>query len=118
MAETRLLDEGKLLLDDYSLFYSRGTDHQYGVGILLNKEASKSVMGCWCISKKNMLNKLKGSPFNVSILKTYVPTLEHEAMDVAIYYEEIEKALKMVKSDEMLIVMGDFNSISTPHWQI
>ena len=38
LAETRLLDEGKLLLADYSLFYSGGTDHQYGEGILLKEK--------------------------------------------------------------------------------
>ena len=110
LAETRLVDEGSMVLDDHTLFYSGCSEHQHGVGILLKRSVARSVMGCWCLSERNILVKLKGSPFNMSILQTYAPTLDHSDEEVEAYYEEVESALKVVKSDEILIVMGDLNA--------
>ena len=97
LAETRLIDEGKIVLNDHILYYSGSSEHQHGVGILLKKSIDKSVMGCWCISERNILVKLKGAPFNISILQTYAPTLDYPDEDIEAYYEEIQNSLKVVK---------------------
>ena len=54
--------------------------------------------------------KLKGAPFNISILQTYAPTLDYTDEEIEAYYKEIQNALKVVKSDEVLIIMGDLNA--------
>ena len=110
LSEIRLIDEGKIVFEDFILYYSGSSIHQHGVGILLKKSVDKSVMGCWCVSERNILVKLKGAPFNISILQTYAPTLDHSDEEIEAYYEELQNALKVVKSDEVLIVMGDMNA--------
>ena len=37
LSETRLIDEGKIVFEDYILYYSGSSVHQHGVGILLKK---------------------------------------------------------------------------------
>ena len=110
LAETRLIGEDKITHEGYNLIYSGGSKHEHGVGILLSKAVSKSVMGYWGISQRNILVKLSGLPFNISILQTYAPTQDSTDEEIEEYYEEVENTLKVVKSDEVLIVMGDFNA--------
>ena len=67
-------------------------------------------MGFWPISDRSILIKLEGKPFNISIIQVYAPTQDHGDEEIEAFYEEIEKAIKIVKSDEVLIVMGDWNA--------
>ena len=46
----------------------------------------------------------------MSILQTYAPTADHPDEEIEEYYEEVNRTLKTVKSDEILIVMGDMNA--------
>ena len=47
---------------------------------------------------------------NLSIIQIYAQTQDHGNEEVEAYYDEIEKAIKIVKSDEVLFVMGDWNA--------
>ena len=111
ISETRLMDTGMNNVDDTYTFYNSGGDqHEHGVGLLIKKSISKSLLGIVCVSKRNILAKIKGTPFNLCILQTYAPTSDHPDEEVEEYYEEINRTLKTVKSDEILIVMGDMNA--------
>ena len=41
-------------------YYSGGEDHERGVGIILDEEASKSVKGYWAVSDRVLLLKVAG----------------------------------------------------------
>ena len=73
LCETRWTHSG-MQIDDYKIIYSGGDKHEKGVGIILDKERSKSLMGYWAISDRVLLVKLKGHPFNISIIQAYAPT--------------------------------------------
>ena len=53
------------------------------------------------------LIKLEGKPYNISIIQIYALTQDHVDEEVKSLYKEIEKAIKIVKSGEMLIGLGD-----------
>ena len=111
LSETRLIDSGMNPSDDnYTLYNSGGQQHEHGVGLLVKKSVAKSLLGVVCVSKRNILAKFKGAPFNMSILQTYAPTSDYSEEEIEEYYEEVNKTLKTVKSDEILIVMGDLNA--------
>ena len=111
ISETRLIDTGEYNNDDtYTLFNSGGDQRMHGVGLLVRKHIAKSIQGIICVSKRNILIKIKGAPFDMSILQTYAPTLDHSDEEIEEYYDEVAKTLKTVKSDEILIVMGDMNA--------
>ena len=111
ISESRLIDTGMNNSDDtYTFYNSGGHQHIHGVGLLIKKTIVKSLLGIVCVSKRNILAKIKGAPFNMSILQTYAPTADHTDEEIEEYYEEVSRTIKTVKSDEILIVMGDMNA--------
>ena len=43
-------------------------------------------------------------------IQVYAPTGEHSDSEVEMFYEDVKSALKQVKKDDILIVMGDMNA--------
>ena len=53
LAEVRWLQSGKIESNDHTLIYSgHKKDHKHGLGLLLNKVVSKSVLGYCALSDK------------------------------------------------------------------
>ena len=68
-------------------------------------------MGYWAISDRVLLVKLNGHPFNISIIQEYAPTSACTEEDIEAFYETLEKAKEQCKSQDIIIMMGDFNAI-------
>ena len=105
------METGKFVKEDVTLLYS-GNENQHvnGVGVILKNTIAKSLIGYWPISERAMLLKLEGKPFNISIIQVYAPTNDHPDDEIEKFYDDIQKAIKYVKSDEVLVVMGDWNA--------
>ncbi|GFO38730.1 craniofacial development protein 2-like protein [Plakobranchus ocellatus] len=87
-----------------------GHTHERGVGISFDVTMAKS-LGSWCpISDGVVVAKLVAKPFNLGIIQLYAPTSDSEDVEVEKFYEEIEKAKGYLKSQDIIIVMGDFNA--------
>jgi hypothetical protein len=110
LSEVRWMGAGSFTTDNFTLFYSGGDQHERGVGILLNKETFKSVKGFWAVLDRVILIKLHGKPFNISIIQGYAPTADYDDDAVTNFYENLDKAYKQCKSDDIIYVMGDFNA--------
>ena len=54
--------------------------------------------------------KLQGKPFDISLIQIYAPTQDYSDEDIEQFYEEIQQAIKYTNSNEVLLVMGDFNA--------
>ena len=54
--------------------------------------------------------KIEGKPFNIVIVQCYAPTQDHSDEEIGEYYNEIQECLKLVKSTDVLVVMGDWNA--------
>ncbi|GFO06712.1 craniofacial development protein 2-like protein [Plakobranchus ocellatus] len=54
--------------------------------------------------------KLVAKPLNLGIIQVYAPTSDSEDEEVKKFYKEIEKAKGYLKSQDIIIVMGDFNA--------
>ena len=64
ISESRLIDTGMNSNDDtYTFYNSGGQCHEHGVGLLIKKTISKSLLGIVCVSKRNIMAKIKGAPF-------------------------------------------------------
>ncbi|GFO34937.1 craniofacial development protein 2-like [Plakobranchus ocellatus] len=97
-------------LGSKSLIYSGGHTNERGVGILFDVTTAKS-LGSYCpISDRVVVAKLIAKPLNLGIIQVYAPTSESEDVEVEKLYEEIEKAKGYLKSQDIIIVMGDFNA--------
>ena len=100
IAETRWIDSGVINKDQHVMHFSGG----------MIKKWSKSVQGFIPISDRVMMLKIEGKPFNVVIVRCYAPTQDHSDEVIEEYYNEIQACLKLVKSTDVLIVMGDWNA--------
>ncbi|GFO32883.1 craniofacial development protein 2-like [Plakobranchus ocellatus] len=93
-----------------TLIYSGGHTHERGVGILFDVTTAKS-LGSWCpISDRVVEAKLVAKSINLGIIQVYASTSDSEDVEVEGFYEEIEKAKGNLKSQDIKIVMGDFNA--------
>ena len=97
-------------MDNYTVLYSGGDRHARGVGMLIDQTTAKSILGYWQISDRVMLIKLKGQPFNISVIQVYAPTSEANENEIEDFYEKLDAAKTLCKSQEVVIVMGDFNA--------
>ncbi|XP_065066164.1 craniofacial development protein 2-like [Rhopilema esculentum] len=95
---------------DYRIIHSGGETHQRGVGIILDKERAKCLMGYWAISDRVILVKLKGQPFNISIIIVYAPPSESSEEEIVAFYNKLEEAKSHCKSQEIVVIMGDLNA--------
>ena len=62
------------------------------------------------MSERVLLLKLKGQPFNLSIIQVYAPVADSSDEDIEELYEQLDQALEQCKLQEIIIVMGDLNA--------
>ncbi|XP_062907732.1 craniofacial development protein 2-like [Mobula hypostoma] len=93
-----------------TLIYSCGTSHTNGVGILMDENMAKSVLGQWAVSERVLLVRFRGQPFDLAIIQVYAPTTDGTNEDIEKFYEELEQAKNRCKSQDIVIVMGDLNA--------
>ena len=110
ISECKWTDNWTIVKDDHIVTYSGGKEHKNGVGIIMRKEIARSLIGNWAICERVVMVKLHGKPFNISIIQIYAPTQDHEDEEIELFFDEIQTAIKNVKTDDILCVMGDLNA--------
>ncbi|GFN86226.1 craniofacial development protein 2-like protein [Plakobranchus ocellatus] len=108
LAEVRWTGAETMKLGSKTVIYSEGHSHERGVGILFDVTTAKS-LGSWCpISDRVVVAKLAAKTLKLGIIQVYAPTSDSEDVEVAKFYEEIDKAKGYLKLQGNIIVMGDF----------
>ena len=92
------------------MIYSGGDTHERGVGILFDEKTAKSIKGWWGISDRVIVVKLEGRPFDIGIIQVYAPTSACTDEERDNFYEDLDKAMKQLKSQDVKLVIGDFNA--------
>ena len=110
LSEIRWTGGGKITSENTTIIYSGGDSHLRGVGFILNKDVAAALIGYWALSDRVLLIKIKGRPFNVCIIQAYAPTADSSEEDIEDFYGQLDQAKKQCKSQDILIVMGDFNA--------
>ncbi|GFN95040.1 craniofacial development protein 2-like [Plakobranchus ocellatus] len=97
------------------------TDSQNMLKIVLKMIGAKSYMLFDVTTKKSgelvsnfryraIVAKLVAKPLNLGIIQMYASTSDSEDIEVEKFYEEIEKAEGCLKSQDIIILMGDSNA--------
>ena len=110
LSEIRWTGSGKIQKEQYTILYSGGQNHTRGVGIIINKNINKAVLGYWPVSDRIIMMKIQGKPFNIAIVQVYAPTSASTDNEIEEFYNLLESTLDQVKSNEVLVVMGDMNA--------
>jgi len=110
VAETHWTGSGIIRRSQHCMIYSGGEDHRRGVGIVLNAKVSKCLLGYWPVNERILMCKIQARPFNLIIIQCYAPTADQPDEDIESFYTDIETTLKQTKSDDIVFIIGDFNS--------
>ncbi|XP_030760715.1 craniofacial development protein 2-like [Sitophilus oryzae] len=97
------------------VFYYSGNgsidqNHQRGVGILMDENLQKSVKNFIPLSERVILIQLLGRPININIIQVYAPTAEKAEDEIEDFYRQLDQVLRLTKSNEINLVLGDFNA--------
>ena len=97
-------------VDNKVFIFSGGSTHEKGVCILFDESIEKSLKS-WCpVSDRVVVAKFAGKPLDMGIVQVYAPTSTAEEEEVEQFYEDLDKTMKCLKSQDIKIVMGDFNA--------
>ncbi|XP_073965211.1 uncharacterized protein [Choristoneura fumiferana] len=108
ISETRWKDFGEEQIEDHTLLYSgQASKHEHGVGILLSKKASGSLLEWKPVSERIITARFRSRVRNVTIVQCYAPT---NAADLDVKERtqggNVEEEWKAVK-DTFLACCGD-----------
>ena len=83
--ETRWQSNGDFMIDNFKMIYAGGDKNEKGVGLLLDNNKAKCVLGYWNVNEGVLLVKLQGHPFNISIIVVYAPTAESKEEEILLH---------------------------------
>lgn len=114
LSETRWNGFGEFRLrDGKTLLYSgkeEGENHESGVGILLTREARRSLLEWKPISDRIITAQFKTRVRNIYLVQCYAPTEQADAQEKDNFYGQLGEVLARIKKKDIKIVMGDLNA--------
>ena len=91
LAEVRWTQSGKPTTDDHVMVYSgHKKEHKNGMGVLLTKQAAKSMVGLHALSNRVLILKIASKPFNLVIIQVYAPTSTSSDEDIEQFYNDLD----------------------------
>ena len=75
-----------------------------------HKQVAKSMMGFHALSGRILIVKIASKPFNFVIVQVYAPASTSPEDEIEKFYDDLDAAYKISRSQEMRIVMGDLNA--------
>ncbi|XP_063591304.1 uncharacterized protein LOC134768405 [Penaeus indicus] len=110
ISEMRWTGAGAISSENHKIIYSGGEQHERGVGINADSKTSKALLGYWAVSDRILLARFKGSLMDISIIQTYTPTTKSSDEGIDRFYAQLDQAYSQCKSQDIIIVMGNFNA--------
>ena len=99
---------GEMLL--YSGKENANDIHEMGVGFILTREASASLMEWEPVSARIVTARFHSRWRNVSIIQCYAPTNTAELEAKEEFYEQLQAVMDKVPKRDIIILMGDMNA--------
>jgi len=91
-----------------SIYSGPEASHEHGMGVWLDKTISKAVIGC--NHDRIMTIRLNAKPVNITLCQVYAPTSVADEVEIETFYETLQDIMDSAPSQDMKIVMGDFNA--------
>ena len=110
LSEVRWTGSGKEQIGKDIMIYSGGEKHERGVAIIVSNILKNNIIGYWAISDRVILAKFDNKHFNISVIQVYAPTQDATEEEQEEFYDQLDKARRHCRSQEIIIVMGDLNA--------
>ena len=96
---------------DHYIYYCRQESlRRNGVTIMVNKRVLNVVLGCNLKNDRMISVRLKGKPFNITVIQVYAPTSKAEEAEVEQFYEDLQDLLEHTPQKDVLFIIGDWNA--------
>ena len=83
ISELKWTGMGEFNSDDHYIYYCRQESlRRNGVAIMVNKRVQNAVFGCNLTNDRMISVRFQGKPFNITVIRAYVPTSNSEEAEV------------------------------------
>ena len=107
----RLTGSGKIKKKDETILYSGPEElHQKRVGIILNKEAEKSLIGWKPVTDRIIKVKFQSRHTKTTVVVIYAPTEEAEEEEKDNFYDQCQDVFNDIPKLDMVLILGDMNA--------
>lgn len=113
VSEMRWTGSGKINSDGgTTLLYSGHKDqHSRGVGLVLNKEATRALISWKPINERIITARFQSRHAKVTIVQVYAPTEDSDETNKDTFYDQLQDAFNELPSYDIKLLMGDFNAV-------
>ena len=81
---------GEFNSDDHCIYYcGQKSFRRSGIALIVNKRVQNAVLGHNLKNDRMISVHFQGKPFNITIIKVYVPTMDAEEAEVDQLYEDL-----------------------------
>ena len=112
ISEMRWPGSGDIWVDEHRVFYSGGesSQHRNGVGFIVSKGVAQAVASFVPLSDRVALLRIHANPVEINLIQVYAPTMAATDQQIEEFYGQLDKAIRLTKKNEIVMIMGDFNS--------
>ena len=87
---------GELNSGDHCIYYcGQKSFRRNGIALILNKRVQNAVLGHNFKNDRMISVHFQGKPFNIAIIKVYVPTIDAEEAETDQLYEDLHDLLEL-----------------------
>ena len=114
----RWTDCGRIISDGKTVLYSDHDDqHIHGVGLLLNKQAAKALIGWKPVNERIITARFESRHAKTTIIQVYAPTEEAKEAKKDSSYNQLQDTIAHIPSHDVKILIGDMNAQIDKHRQ-
>ena len=84
--------------------------HTHGVGLLLSKDAAKSLIEWEPVSDRIITARFTSKGRNITIIHCYAPTNSAESEEKETFYQDLQTVTQKLPKRDIQVVMGDMNA--------
>lgn len=111
ICETRWKDFGDFrTAQGTHIYHSGGGIGVSGVGFFIDGKHSQSVESYKCVNERIMTLRMNSRPFCITFVCVYAPTSASSDEDIEELYRTLQKVVKEIPKNDVLMIMGDFNA--------
>ena len=111
ISEMRWTGNGKITTDGVTVLYSgHQQNHIHGVGFLLRKEASKSLIGWKPVNDRILITRFQSRHAKVTVIQAYASAEDAEETVKDEFYNQLQETINEIPSYDIKLLMGDMNA--------
>ena len=116
VSEMRWSGCGQVQIDNFTVLYAGHNKlRRNGVAFIMNRHASRCMLGYNAVSERLNSVCLQAKPVNLTLIQVYAPSSDADEEEREEVYNCLEELLEHTPRKDAVIVMGDFNAkIGTP----